>query len=82
MDTSFDLGLPASRHHRFEVVIAHFNEDLSWLKVAAPEAIIYVKGTILEVLYFKETGIAATDVKLFRKSTERGKGVSGNDPAS
>lgn len=81
MDTSFDLRLPAAKHNRFEIVVAHYNEDLSWLKPAVAEAIIYVKGTILDHMRLQGTGIDATDGNFFRKSTERGKAVSGNDQA-
>ena len=82
MDTSLDPGLPAIKPNSFEIVVAHFNEDLSWLKLAAREAIVYVKGIVLDVMCCKQTGIAATNVKHYRKSTEREKLVSGNDSAS
>lgn len=82
MDTSFDPGLLAIKPKPFEIVVAHYNEDLSWLKQGAKDTILYVKGDILDVMCFKEAGIAATDIKNFRKSTEREKAVSGSDSAS
>jgi hypothetical protein len=32
----------------FEVVVAHFDEDLSWLKPLAEETTVYTKGVLAQ----------------------------------
>ena len=32
----------------FEVVVAHFDEDLSWLEPLAEEATVYTKGVLAQ----------------------------------
>lgn len=41
-----------------EVVVAHFNEDLSWLMPVAPVATIYIKGIKFKTLVGKRISIS------------------------
>lgn len=76
-----DTGLPAiKRNNNLEIVVAHYNEDLSWLKPAATETTIYTKGTLLGAC-FKKSGSIVTNVKYFRSSTERKNPVPGHHSA-
>ena len=72
MTLSLSDDSSASQANPFDIVVAHFNEDLKWLEPAAPNAIVYVKGIIPYTMYFHEAGTILADVEYTGKPPKEG----------
>ncbi|KAF2146394.1 uncharacterized protein K452DRAFT_315571 [Aplosporella prunicola CBS 121167] len=55
MATIKNSNLPATEAaNRVDIVVAHYNEDLSWLKPEAADVIIYSKGNLPKGKHFRQ----------------------------